>query len=461
MGAVTFITDELRRFDAPMPDVWVFLLAGGSLVLVGFAAAQVFDRFRIPDYFVLMTIGLVLGSGWIPLGGVDPRASLAPIAPVLTSIALAFILFEGGLALRVRGMGRVWAVATGHTAAAMALSIVGVWFAGMYILGLTSTTSLILAIAFCGPSATIVLSFLPRTNVADRTRFTLTVEGVLGNVVATVLILVLVQLPGSPADAASWMPYLAGGAAAASLAAVVGFGWAKAVSGQRRPAFAFMTSVALAVVLYGVGEGFLGGNGGIAAFVFGLILGSRRVLAAPNPEAAGARGLQDFHRELVFLLRTFFFVYLGLQVSLPQVNVTALLGAVVFTAIFVLSRLPSSAALGRVWRLARLDVGILRATIGRGMTDTVLILFAIEAGIIATSEAGFVTDLLFLVVLAAAAASALFVALAERTLSRVPGKETPRTAASKSPVSDPFSSEFDRALAEFLEDPLLKRGEID
>ncbi len=460
MGTVTFIPDESRRSDASMSDVWVFLLAGGSLVLVGFAAAQLFERFRIPDYFVLMTIGVILGSGWIPLGGVDPRASLAPAAPILTSIALAFILFEGGLVLRVRGMGRVWAVAAGHTASAMALSIVGVWFAGVYVLGLASTTSLILAIAFCGPSATIVLSFLPRTNVVDRTRFTLTVEGVLGNVVATVLVLMLVQLPGSPADAATWVPFLASGAVAAAVAAVVGFGWAKAVNG-RRPAFAFMTSVALAALLYGVGEGFLGGNGGIAAFVFGLVLGSRHVLAAPNPEAPGARGLQDFHRELVFLLRTFFFVYLGLQVSLSQVTTTALLGAVVFTLIFLVSRWPSSAALGRAWRLPRLDIGILRATVGRGMTDTVLILFAIEAGVIASSEAGLVTDLLFLVVLAAAAASAILVMLAERIPSRLPSQETHETDASEFAASPPAPSEFDRALTEFLEDPLLRRGEID
>jgi potassium/hydrogen antiporter len=443
-----------------MSDVWVLLLAGGSLVLVGFAAAQVFDRFRIPDYFVLMSIGVVLGSGWIPLGGIDPRASLVPVAPVLTSIALAFILFEGGLVLRVRGMGRVWAAATGHTAAAMALSIVGVWLTGMYVLGFASTTSLILAIAFCGPSATIVLSFLPRMNVADRTRFTLTVEGVLGNVVATVLVLLLVQLPGSPADAGTWMPYLANAAAAVALAAIAGFAWAKAVNGNRRPAFAFMTSVALAALLYGVGEGFLGGNGGIAAFVFGLVLGSRHVLAAPHPEVPGARGLTDFHRELVFLLRTFFFVYLGLQVKLPQVGVAALLGAVAFTGVFLASRLPSSVALGRMWRLPKLDVGILRATVGRGLTDTVLILFAIESGVIPPSEAGLVTDLLFLVVLAAAAVSALLVAVAERVPKPDPGEATPPPDASTVAGPGSFPSEFDRALAEFLEDPLLRRGEV-
>ena len=185
------------------------------------------------------------------------------------------------------------------------------------------------------------------------------------------------------------------------------------------------------------------------------------MLAAPNPKAPGARGLQDFHRELVFLLRTFFFVYLCLQVTLSQVTTTALLGAVVFTLVFLVSRWPSSAALGRAWRLPRLDIGILRATVGRGMTDTVLILFAIEAGVIASSEAGLVTDLLFLVVLAAAAASAILVMLAERIPSRLPSQDRHETDASEFAASPPAPSEFDRALTEFLEDPLLRRGEIE
>jgi len=110
-----------------MADPWVFLLAGASLVLLGFAAAQIFDRFRVPDYFILMALGLLLGSGLLPLGGLDPRASLASVAPILTSVALAFILFEGGLVLHVRGMGGIWAVTAAHTAAAMALSIAGTW----------------------------------------------------------------------------------------------------------------------------------------------------------------------------------------------------------------------------------------------------------------------------------------------------------------------------------------------
>src|SRR3989442_9401775 len=102
-----------------MADPWIFLLTGGALVLLGFVAAQVFDKFRFPDYFILMSVGLVLGSGLIPLP-VDPRESLKTIAPVLSAIAIAFILFEGGLVLHVRGLGKVGGAAGAPTRLPMA-----------------------------------------------------------------------------------------------------------------------------------------------------------------------------------------------------------------------------------------------------------------------------------------------------------------------------------------------------
>ncbi len=448
-----------------MADVWVFLLAGASLVLLGFASAQLFDRFRIPDYFVLMAIGLVLGSGLLPLGGLDPRASLASIAPLLTSIALAFILFEGGLVLHLRGMGRVWGIAAGHTATAMALAIVGVWLLGTQVLGFNPTTALILALAFCGPSATIVLSFLPRSGVEPRTRFTLTVEGVMGNVVAAVLVLMLLKLSGEVTNSTAWVPFLLNMVATAAVASVVGEGWAKVVGGSTPRSFSFMTSVALAVFLYAVGEGLLGGNGGLAAFVFGLVLGHRRVLVAAHPELPGSRGLQEFHRELVFLLRTFFFLYLGLRVTLSGITETSLFGAIAFGLVFYVSRLPSSVALVRKWQLPALDAGILRATIARGMTDTVLILYAIEVGVIPAGEAARVTDLLFLVVVVAAAMSASLVMATERAAHRLePARrpEIPSVTMSKEPgPTDHVPEDLDEAIAQFLDDPIVKRGNID
>src|SRR2546426_9767592 len=145
-----------------MAEPWIFLLTGGALVLLGFVAAQVFDKLRFPDYFILMSVGLVLGSGLLPLP-VDPKESLKTIAPVLSAVAIAFILFEGGLVLHVRGLGKVWGAAGAPTVVAVALSIAGVVVAGAGLLKLALTTSPIMAPAFCGPGAAVGLSLPPPT----------------------------------------------------------------------------------------------------------------------------------------------------------------------------------------------------------------------------------------------------------------------------------------------------------
>ncbi|TLZ67442.1 MAG: hypothetical protein E6K16_00650 [Methanobacteriota archaeon] len=449
-----------------MAEPWIFLLTGGALVLLGFIAAQVFDKFRFPDYFILMSVGLVIGSGVVPLP-VDPRQSLATIAPVLSAVAIAFILFEGGLVLHVRGLGKVWGAAGAHTVVAMALSIAGVWVAGTVLLGLAPATSLIMALAFCGPSASIDMSMLSQLKVQERTRFTIVVEGVMGNVVAAVFVLLFINVSGLATDEPSVLLYLGYLGASIGLALAVGLAWTRLV-GRTPRRFSFMASVAIAVVLYAISQGLLGGNGGIAAFVFGLVLGHRRFLATPKaapPGAAGPRGLQEFHGELVFLLRTFFFLYLGIRVTLSGISVAALLGAVAFVAVFIASRWPSSTALSRAWRLPPLDRRILRATVSRGMTDTILILFAIEVGYIPATEAPLVTNLLFLVIIAAALVSAVLVFRAERIARReaVAGPPsapapTPTTARDPRPA---LPQDLDASLSEFLQDPIVQRAEID
>ena len=449
-----------------MAEPWIFLLTGGALVLLGFIAAQVFDKFRFPDYFILMLVGLVIGSGVVPLP-VDPRQSLATIAPVLSAVAIAFILFEGGLVLHVRGLGKVWGAAGAHTVVAMALSIAGVWVAGTVLLGLAPATSLIMALAFCGPSASIDMSMLSQLKVQERTRFTIVVEGVMGNVVAAVFVLLFINVSGLATDEPSVLLYLGYLGASIGLALAVGLAWTRLV-GRTPRRFSFMASVAIAVVLYAISQGLLGGNGGIAAFVFGLVLGHRRFLATPKaapPGAAGPRGLQEFHGELVFLLRTFFFLYLGIRVTLSGISVAALLGAVAFVAVFIASRWPSSTALSRAWRLPPLDRRILRATVSRGMTDTILILFAIEVGYIPATEAPLVTNLLFLVIIAAALVSAVLVFRAEWIARRgaVAGPPstpapTPATAGDPRPA---LPQDLDASLSEFLQDPIVRRAQID
>jgi len=423
-----------------MAEVWVSLFTGAILVLIGFLAAQLFDRFRVPDYIVLLGVGVLLGSGVLPLGPWNPEELLLSARPVLLGVAIAFILFEGGLALNLRRLGKVWGLAAVHTVVSIFVTVTGAWLAGVYVLGLSSTTALILGLAMCAPSGAIVMSFLPRVRVSENTRLVLTLEGVLGNIVAAALVLTLTRPGGLPLDD-TLLPFLLVALVAFVVAASAGLAWDRVVGSSRPLSFMYMTSVALALLLYAVGEGLLGGNGGLSAFAFGLVIGHWGPAAVRDVGArapGGSRGLREFHGELVFLLRTFFFVYVGLLIDISRFTVQAFLGAVVLTIVFAASRWPTIAWIQRAWRLPRLDVRMLRAVVARGLTDTVLVLYAIAVGVIPAAEAGPVADLLFMVVILAAIVSSILVVRAERTRAPPP-QPAPRASAppSKPPLPPP------------------------
>lgn len=392
---------------------WIALLVGGILLLMGFAASLVFERYRVPDFFMLLLVGVLLGNLPVAPFGAGMVDALAPILPPFIGLTLAMIMFEGGLSLNVaRGRPGVGALAS-HIVGAMAITMVLTWILATAVLGLSGLTALILAAAFSGPSATIVLSFAPNLNVGDRARRTLVLEGVIGNVIAAVVVLLALEIPGSLGGAAGVLTFISQTALSVSVAFIVGLVWRSVTESLLPFKFQYIATLALAVVVFAFAEGIVGGNGAIAAFVFGLVLGFRRGHSATLEELEGA-GLQAFQTEITFGLRTFFFVYLGLLIQFSFFSSAALVGAGVLVLAFIAARAPTSLWLSRVYRLDTRDSRVVLATVGRGMTDVVLVLLALNSGLLPAAEATYLLGLLPLVILLSAVACAGLLTWASR-----------------------------------------------
>lgn len=396
------------------------LLGGGTLLLVGFAASLVFERFRVPDFFLLLLLGVVLAAIPVAPFGPTAAASLAPTVPVLLNLTLAFILFEGGLALNT-GRGRGKGVLTVHILGAMGLTMACTYVIATRILGLSAITGITLAAAFSGPSATVVLSFAPRLNLSPAALRAIILEGVLGNVAAAIIVLFAIQFPGAAPTIPALVDYLVDIALAAGLALVVGLGWRAAFAGLLPYKFQYIATIGLAVVVYAAAEGLIGQNGAIAAFVLGLVIGYGHPGLSKVNEAAG-EGLRAFQSEVTFGLRTFFFVYLGLSIQFAAITLQAIAGALLLVVGFLLARVPTSLLLGRASRLPRRDTRVVLVTIGRGLTDVVLILFALTSGVLPAAEESFLVAMLPLIILFAATVCAGLIAWAARTSGAQPSR---------------------------------------
>jgi NhaP-type Na+/H+ or K+/H+ antiporter len=97
------------------------------------------------------------------------------------------------------------------------------------------------------------------------------------------------------------------------------FLWLKIIGFVRRFPNTMLSTLAFLFVIYGVSE-FLGFSGAIAALAFGFGISNkpfgafeRLGLKVQAPEATLSEGEKNFFNEVIFILKTFFFLYLGIS----------------------------------------------------------------------------------------------------------------------------------------------------
>jgi len=122
------------------------------------------------------------------------------------------------------------------------------------------------------------------------------------------------------------------------------FGWSyifKKVRGLQNSMF---TTAAIVFIIFGLAE-WLGYSGAIAALAFGITLGNISSLRLPrlysgfNTDLSGLNVSEKaFFSELVFILKTFFFVYIG--ISLQLANWWLIVVGLILTIFIFIIRLP-------------------------------------------------------------------------------------------------------------------------
>ena len=131
-----------------MPDPIVVI---PGLVVAAVVASWLADAFRIPSILVLLAVGILLGP---VLGLVDPEAMFGDLFVPAVSVAVAIVLFEGGLSLRFReiaGSERVlWSLVTVGVLVTWVLGALAAWaFTG---LGLAAAILLGSILVVSGPT---------------------------------------------------------------------------------------------------------------------------------------------------------------------------------------------------------------------------------------------------------------------------------------------------------------------
>jgi potassium/hydrogen antiporter len=315
---------------ASLDAVSIGILLGALLVLAGIMSSLVAMRFGAPLLLVFLIVGMLAGED--SLGGVkfdDVRTTY-----VVGSIALALILFDGGLRTRFATFRSVLAPAVTLATAGVLLTAALTAPVAKYLLGMSWTEALLVGAVVASTDAAAVFFLIHARGLRLRPRVgaTLEVESGSNDPFAVLLTIILVEF--LTVGDRSWQHVLAVLAEQAVLGTVIGVLGGRAIvvvlnrlalaQGLHAP---FVATSAL--VIFGLASA-LHASGFLAVYLAGLVVGNRPTRA---------------HNTVV--------VFLDAVTWLAQIVMFVLLGLLAWPMRVLESILPALAVAGTLMLIAR------------------------------------------------------------------------------------------------------------
>ncbi|MGC9497570.1 potassium/proton antiporter [Streptomyces sp. WG7] len=317
-----------------LPELYLTLLIGGTVLLASIAAARAAHRVGLPSLLLFLAVGVVAGEDGLGLDFDD-----AQLAQALGTAALAVILVEGGLTTRWSDVRRLLAPAGVLATAGVAVSVAVTAAGAHWLLGMDWHLALLLGAIVSSTDAAAVFAVLRSLPLPQKV--TGLVEAESGFNDAPTIILVLIfstttagDLPGPGPVVGNLLYQLVAGGTLGVLTGRLG---AAALRHIALPATGLypLATVGFGIVAFAA-AGAVNASGIIAAYLSGLVLGN-----AELPHRAATR---SFAEGAGWLAQIGLFVMLGLLVD-PSELPSAILPALVVGTVLLLAARPVSVLL--------------------------------------------------------------------------------------------------------------------
>ena len=318
------------------------VLSVGLLVFIAHFFTALFERTKVPDVLPLIILGILIGP---TVFNIVDESNFGNLGSILSAIALALMLFEGGSHLKFDTLRSTLRNCVSLSITTFLLtSFISIIFL-YFVLDKNLLACLYISTVIGSISPAVVVPIMRGLEISDLTKSTVVVESAISDVLSIVIslsILKAFQTGGTTIGHFIGTDLI--GTFAMSL--ILGFTgaiiWSIILEKIRKFPNTIFTSLAFIFIIYGLSE-VLGYNGPITTLMFGLILANSKSIPFDIIKRFGTDRLIEFtsiektlFSEIIFLVKTFFFVYLGISIKFGQIYLMSI--GLILTIIIYISR---------------------------------------------------------------------------------------------------------------------------
>ena len=386
------------------------ILGLALLFFVGHFLQWVFVKTKIPDLLILILGGFLIGPSGL---GIVSYEDIGQVGKVLATVTLIIIIYEGGLNLNAKSLLK-------SSFPALVLSLMS------FILITTSTvvvltpfvglnTGLLIGLGIGSTSSAVVFPMIKPLNLKQDTKTLLSLESAFTDVLAIMCFLVVLESIVSKNYEASTLFF---GFSMGPLLSI-GFGVGSALAWAfLRKLFKQVFSMSFAteawtLLTYGMIE-LANLNGLIGILAFGFTLSNLDLIPYPFRFFFNTNAITESEmsllQEISFLLKTFFFIYLGMLLQVANAGVFLVAGVLCF--LIYLTRYFSVRAVMKPKRFPYSDALISVGMGPRGLACAVLSTLPMQRGF---QGGEFIQNVIFYVILISIVLTSLFVIFGQKS----------------------------------------------
>jgi cell volume regulation protein A len=379
------------------------ILIVGALLSAALLASLIASRVRVPGLVLFLAVGMLVGSdgaGWLDFDDYE-------LARTVGIVALALILFEGGLAAGLPEIRPVLAPSLTLAILGTFLTAVITGLVAAWLFDFNTTEGMLVGAIVAGTDGAAIFALLRGSTLRRRLARTLEGESGMNDPIAILLVLGFIEKLQHPDF--GWPDFLwlfvrqitIGGA----VGLAVGYLFTFALREARLATAGLYPVATLAAVALGFGAAdTIHGSGFLAVYITGLMLGSAAIPAKQT--------IATFHEGMAWVAQLAMFLVLGLLVFPSDLWGVAFEGTVLALVLVLLARPLAVAVCTTPFRFTMPEQAVLGWAGLRGAVPVVLATFPVIEHIPRSHE--FFNIVFFVVLLSTILQGTTFEPLAKR-----------------------------------------------